>query len=213
MDDATKAAAKTSSNALKLNLISAHMFLRVAVGCQGLAAEPLFVGALCQGDASAAMQLLAQSSGACGLLQFLLNPTFGVLSDTFGRKVFFVLGPLSNVIGNTMIALNPTSKAVFFVCRTINKTMQTVSGSTVCAAALSDCASGDDLSVAFSRLGSAASLGVVLGPLMGAAMLGRNFTPSAVYWMQVGSGLIHSLLLVGFLQEVRHVFPSPPHTL
>lgn len=104
-------------------------------------------------------------------------------------------------MGNTLIALNPTSKSVFFTCRTINKTMQTISGSTVCAAAHSDCASGDALSGAFAKLGSAASLGVVLGPLMGAAMLGRGFTPSAVYYMQVFSGLIHSVLLAAFLQE------------
>eukprot|EP01045_Picozoa_sp_COSAG04_P040458 COSAG04_NODE_11831_length_685_cov_1.472696_1_plen_165_part_01 len=143
----------------KLALISAHMFLRVTISCQGLAAEPIFVGELCGGDASAAMKLLAQCSGAAGLLQFLLNPTFGTLSDRFGRKAFFLLGPAWCAFGNLLTALFPRSIPMFCVMRVLNRTLATMSGSTVCAAALSDCASGDALSVAFARLGSAASLG------------------------------------------------------
>ena len=43
--------------------------------------------------------------------------------------------------------------------------------------------------------------GVVTGPLMGAFMLGRGYSATAVYYMQVISGAAHSLLLLLFLQE------------
>eukprot|EP01052_Picozoa_sp_SAG31_P009997 SAG31_NODE_535_length_14348_cov_11.339603_20_plen_148_part_00 len=122
-----------------LLLINAHMFLRVAISCQILAAEPLLITAM-MGDPSVAMRVLAACSGASGFLQFALNPTFGTLSDTFGRKLFFEVGPAWCIIGDALIGLFPSSVSVFAVCRVLNRTMRTLSGSTVSSAALSDCA-------------------------------------------------------------------------
>lgn len=190
-----------NSNQASLNRISLHMLLRVTVGCMGLAAEPLFVGKLYGGDASAAMRLLAQTSGASGLLQFLLNPTFGTLSDTIGRKIFFMIGPLSNAIANLCCALFPTNVELFAVTRVIAKAMGTLSGSTICAAALSDVASGDALSNAFARLGSCASLGVCVGPLIGTAMLSRGVSVSSCYFMQAIAGFFHSMVVAILIRE------------
>ena len=69
----------------KLLLINAHMFARVTVGCSNMASEPLHAVALCGGDVSAGMAVLSLVSGLSGLLQFVLNPTFGTLSDRYGR--------------------------------------------------------------------------------------------------------------------------------
>jgi MFS family permease len=184
-----------------LNRISLHMLLRVTIGCMGLAAEPLFVRNLCGGDASRAMRLLAQTSGASGLVQFVFNPTFGTLSDTFGRRVFFMVGPLTNAIGNLLASLFPSNLPLFACTRVICKAMATLSGSTVCAAALSDCASGDALSVAHARLGSCASLGVVLGPLMGTAMLGRGMAVTSVYLVQSLAGFLHAAIVAFLIRE------------
>lgn len=184
-----------------LNRISLHMLLRVTVGCMGLAAEPLFVGHLCGGDASAAMRLLAQTTGLSGLVQFLLNPTFGTMSDTFGRKIFFMVGPLTNAIANLCCALFPTNVPLFAVTRVVAKAMITLSGSTVCAAALSDLASGDALSNAFARLGSCASLGVCVGPLIGTAMLSHGVSITSCYFVQAMAGLIHTMVVVVLIRE------------
>jgi DHA1 family tetracycline resistance protein-like MFS transporter len=197
MSDTTTAAYAQGS----LNRISFHMLLRVSVGCMGLAAEPLFVGNLMGGDASAAMVLLARTSGASGLVQFLFNPTFGTLSDSFGRKIFFMVGPLTNAIGNLCCALFPTNTALFAITRVLGKAMATLSGSTVCAAALSDLATGDALSSAFARLGSCASLGVVAGPLIGTAMLTRGMSVTSVYLAQAIAGFFHTAIVAILIRE------------
>ena len=94
----------------KLLLINAHMFMRVTVGCSNMASEPVHALAMCGNDATVAMQMLATSSGISGLVQWLLNPTFGKLSDRYGRRPFFLIGPAWNTVGNFLIAMNPRNK-------------------------------------------------------------------------------------------------------
>jgi MFS family permease len=189
-------------------LLSAHMFLRVTVGCCNMATEPMHAVAMCGGDVTAAMALLASSSGLTGLLQFVLNPTFGTLSDRFGRRPFFFVGPAWNCVGNLLIALNPRRRALFFVLRAVGKTLQTLSGSTITMAALSDCATGEQLTAWSAWLGSAACAGVIVGGLLETTILlctptsGSAAAASrAVYLFMSALGLGHTLLLALFLRE------------
>ena len=71
---------------------------------------------MCGNDATVAMQLLATSSGISGLVQWLVNPTFGKLSDRYGRRPFFLIGPAWNTVGNFLIAMNPHNKVVHCFC-------------------------------------------------------------------------------------------------
>ena len=185
----------------KLNWIHLHMLLRIFCACQDLAAEPLLVTAMCGGDATAAMRMLASSSLGAGIIQFLLNPTFGTLSDRFGRKPFFLVGPLCSVFFNALIALQPSARTLFFCLRTAGKTLSTLSGSTVCSAAISDCVEGDELSIANARQGAAVGLGVVVAPLLGNLVLSCGFAPRVVYWCQALSSVAHTLTIGYFLQE------------
>ena len=81
------------------------MFFRVFNSCQNIQGEPQLVLDLCNGDVSAGMRLLAASSTCTGLIQFLINPSIGKLSDKFDRKPFFQIGPAFNVLSNGLIAL------------------------------------------------------------------------------------------------------------
>jgi MFS family permease len=199
------AASSPAGRAKSVRMISAHMFLNVCNKCQGLTAEPLLATAICGGDASAAMRMLASSSLVSGVLQFLLNPTFGTLSDRFGRKPFFLIGPASSIAWCGLVAAFPRNRALFLLCRTLSKALGTLSGSTICSAALSDCASGDELSTASGRLGSAACTGVIFGPLLGAALLARGFGARAVYALQTVSFAIQSVIVVLLLPETLQV--------
>ena len=64
------------------------------------------------------MRLLALISSSSGLLQFFLTPTFGTLSDRFGRKPFLLIGPAWNTIGNALIAYTQ-SPSLFMVLRVV----------------------------------------------------------------------------------------------
>lgn len=128
---------------------------------------------LCKGDVSKAMTVLATSSAACGLLQFVVNPTLGGASDTFGRKRFLAIGPIANIFSNGFIALFPKNFLAFVVLRTLDDVCTTLSGSTTTSAAISDCASGPDLAIAMSKLGSYIGAGCFLGPIVGDTLLGK----------------------------------------
>jgi MFS family permease len=99
--------AQKAANLASARKICVHMFFRVFNTCQNIQGEPQLVLNLCGGDVSAGMRLLAASSTCTGLIQFLINPTIGKLSDTFGRKKFFLVGPAFNVISNALIGLFP----------------------------------------------------------------------------------------------------------
>jgi MFS-type transporter involved in bile tolerance (Atg22 family) len=85
-------------------------------GVAAVASEPVHALAMCGYDATVAMQLLATSSGISGLVQWLVNPTFGKLSDRYGRRPFFLIGPAWNTVGNFLIAMNPHNKVVHRIC-------------------------------------------------------------------------------------------------
>eukprot|EP01043_Picozoa_sp_COSAG02_P060911 COSAG02_NODE_8063_length_2726_cov_2.042254_1_plen_392_part_00 len=128
---------------------------------------------LCGGDVSKAMTVLATSSTMGGLLQFVVNPTLGGASDTFGRKKFLAIGPAFNIFSNGFIALFPKNFLAFIILRTLDDAFTTLSGSTTTSAAISDCASGPDLAIAMSKLGSYIGAGCFLGPIIGDTLLGK----------------------------------------
>jgi MFS family permease len=86
-----------------------------------MASEPVQAVAICGGDATAAMQMLASSSALSGLLQWALNPTFGKLSDIYGRKPFLMIGPSTNCLFNCLIATNPTNRRLFVALRVLGE--------------------------------------------------------------------------------------------
>ena len=81
----------------------------------GNLAEPVLVTTMCGGDASSGMRLLANSSLAAGLMQFALNPTFGTLSDRFGRRKFFLVGPAISALSMLLLAAFPRMPVFFCV--------------------------------------------------------------------------------------------------
>lgn len=200
---AAAAAPEKPEQTAKLLLINAHMFMRVTVGCTNMASEPVHCIRMCGGDPTAAMQLLATSSMASGLVQWALNPTFGKLSDRYGRRPFLLVGPIWNTLGNFLIAMNPNNRLAFAVLRVIGKTLQTLSGSTTSMAALSDCASGDRLTFWSAWLGSAACVGVILGGWIETAILavrGVDATQT-VFLTMSAMGAVHTLMVALFLKE------------
>ena len=148
----------------KLLLIQAHMFLRMMGGCLQSQTEPIHIVALCQGDHAAAMHVLTTVSGATGLPQFLLNPTFGTLSDRYGRRPFFIVGPACSCLANVAIATSG-NRWVFAAMRALGKTVLTLSGSTTSMAAMADCVSGERLTAWSAYTSASLSVGVIVGGL------------------------------------------------
>lgn len=63
------------------------------------------------GNAAAAGSLLASTMAASGLVEFLVGPSFGKLTDSFGRRIFFYAYPVYGLVMWTAMAAFPVSPA------------------------------------------------------------------------------------------------------
>jgi hypothetical protein len=66
-------------------------------------------------------------------------------------------------VRNNILARGQSNYWIFVLMRTLDDVLTTLSGSTTSFAAISDCARGEELAVATSKLGFFIGLGVALG--------------------------------------------------
>eukprot|EP01050_Picozoa_sp_SAG11_P018804 SAG11_NODE_2900_length_2851_cov_1.375727_3_plen_263_part_00 len=185
------AASAALTQAQKDTAVSAVMFymaLKVTADCATASCWPLLLRTAYNGDVAAAATGAATMSSCCGLLELLINPMVGKLTDRFGRKAFFYLGPTANCLFSLLQIKFPTSIPVAYAQRILSQTLSTVSGSTIGTATLADVASGDTLTAALGSLGSWAGLGVIIGPLLTGSMA-RIFGNDSRVQIAVGFGV------------------------
>ena len=77
-----------------MQLLKMYATLAVSTQNWNLAADTSLIVACCGGDTAVAAPLIAASSSASGLIEFLLNPVLGKLADKYGRKGIYYIGPL-----------------------------------------------------------------------------------------------------------------------
>ena len=108
-----------------------------------------------------------------GLSEWLINPTLGKLSDSVGRKPFAMLAPFVNVFVKMHVALRPSVWALGLE-QVVGDGLRVVSGATIVNASLSDLISGSELALVNSRMMAVAGVGVMLGPILGRAVIGAT---------------------------------------
>ena len=90
-------------------VILLHMFANVTGICMLLQARPALILRALKGDATALAKRLTMASSAVGVLELLLNPIAGQLSDRYGRRPFLLLSPVFNMVNKMLVSLNPGS--------------------------------------------------------------------------------------------------------
>eukprot|EP01052_Picozoa_sp_SAG31_P067155 SAG31_NODE_25937_length_451_cov_0.872159_1_plen_126_part_01 len=80
----------------RLQLLAA---LAVSTQNYNLSSDTQLILSCCGGDTAKAAPLIAATSSASGLIEFLLNPVLGKLADRFGRKGVYYIGPLVSGVG------------------------------------------------------------------------------------------------------------------
>lgn len=158
----------------QVNMICAHMGLNVASLCIGIVPRVSIVQETGGLSAAGAAKLLALYASGVGVVEFLLNPISGRLSDACGRKVFLMQAPAVSALLKYLVYLRPSKFSVGLE-RCVAGACTTIGGSTACSSALADILKDPkELSQAYALLGASAGLGVIIGPLIGGLAIGRS---------------------------------------
>ena len=191
------------------------MGLNVASLCSVLTARPSLVletaagaggaagGGMSSVSAKSVAGTLAAWTSTVGMVEFLFNPTCGRLSDQYGRKALLLLGPAISLLLKLNVA-RPGGATRFNLAleRIVGGAATTLSGSTICSAALSDMFPDKaDLAVSLARLGSAAGAGVLLGPLLGGQLIHATGDARSAYLLGAAIATAQLVLLSTTLEE------------
>eukprot|EP00929_Paragymnodinium_shiwhaense_P070610 TRINITY_DN35758_c0_g1_i1.p1 TRINITY_DN35758_c0_g1~~TRINITY_DN35758_c0_g1_i1.p1 ORF type:complete len:427 (+),score=100.76 TRINITY_DN35758_c0_g1_i1:61-1341(+) len=133
------------------------------------------------GDAAATARTMGLMTTAAGVIELVLNPVLGKLSDEFGRKPFLLLAPAVNAFLHSLVVLFPRTLAMQFVDRMISGMF--IFGFLAPAhAALADlyAANPQVLGVKSASAGAYFGIGCALGPFIGSKLGGRKSFAASV---------------------------------
>lgn len=152
-----------------------------------------------KGDAAATARAMGLMTTFAGILELILNPVLGKLSDEYGRKPFLLLAPTVNACLHSLVAAFPGTLAMQFVDRMISG-MFIFGFLAPAQAAMADlyATNPQKLGVKAASAGAYFGIGCALGPFIGSKLGGaRSFFASAVSfiitWVYVNSMFTETL--------------------
>lgn len=139
--------------------------------------------AMKNGDAAATAQTMGLMSSTAALIEFLLNPVLGRLSDKYGRKPFLLMSTMVNAFLHSLVALMPGSLPINILDRCISGAMIFAFFNPM-GAALQDLFASqpmEKIGGVGAKMGAFFGLGFAFGPLLGSKLGGgKAFAASAV---------------------------------
>lgn len=130
---------------------------------------PNLIKSFTGGDTAAAAQWGTVFAAAWGALQFLCGPALGVLSDRFGRRPVLLVSLAGLALDFLIIALAP-NLGWLLAGRVLNG--MTAASLPTANAYIADVTPPEGRARAFGMIGSAFSLGLLCGPVLGGALAG-----------------------------------------
>jgi MFS family permease len=163
----------------QFSLVMSHVTINMAVSIMNFQTRGEFLKNVLGGDYSAVGRYMSYWTGLTACVEFLLNPTIGKLSDTYGRKPFMMLSPYAAIILKSWVLYSPSLLSLT-VERVICDGLRTLSGTTMANAAVTDLVKPDKLRSAFSTLYTALGASIVVGPLIASRMSARGTYYAAI---------------------------------
>lgn len=197
----------------QVNIMARDMFLNCLSISMLLQARPQLVLDTMKGDAARSSITLSRWTSWAAVVEFLISPTLGGLSDAIGRKPFLFLSPALNAFLRLLIANRP--ELWLLGIEKVFTSAVVAAGSVAASATLADVASGTELAIAQAKVGISAGAAFVFGPACAGILIKRKGARAAF----VVSSCI-SVLQLGLLRkfqetveldkrELTSVFVSP----
>jgi MFS transporter, DHA1 family, tetracycline resistance protein len=145
--------------------------------------------------------------GIFSLMQFLLAPFWGRLSDRFGRRPMLLAGMVGTVAGYLLMGFAGSVLALF-VARLVAGAAGANIG--VAHAYLADLSTPETRARAMGLLGAAFGMGLVFGPALGGLASERYGYPAPMF-MAAGLGVVNLVFVAMFLPESHRGSAPAPH--
>jgi DHA1 family tetracycline resistance protein-like MFS transporter len=172
---------------------------------------PRLIQQMCGGSEQEAAPVVGWLGATFSVMVLIGSPVLGALSDRFGRRPVLLISMLGSAIDYFAMAMVPTV-SWFFVTRVINGL--TGASVTTASAYIADVTPPDKRAAGFAMFGAAASLGFVLGPLVGGFLGDHDLR--LPFWVAGGLALLNALYGWFVLPEslpperrTRHAVRSP----
>jgi len=157
---------------------------------------PRLIQTLGGGGAGQVAQVFGVFTAVFALLQFLVQPIQGALSDRFGRRPIVLASNFGLGLDYLLMALAPTLSWLL-LGRII---AGAAAGSLTAASAyVADVSTSNERAGGFGRIWAAASAGIVLGPLLGGALSGIDLR--APFWASAVLSLANAVYGLFVLPE------------
>jgi MFS family permease len=156
-----KDAANTALKAQVFRGVYLQMFLAVVAHTLNLQTEAILIRNACNNDLGKAAQVGSISNAAAG----------GKLSDSMGRKPFYLLGPLCQVLSGLCCFAMFDNALVLAGFRALKVVGTTFSGTVIGSAAMRDMFQGEELATKSAQGGSIVGLAIMTGPLLESFLL------------------------------------------
>jgi MFS transporter, DHA1 family, tetracycline resistance protein len=157
---------------------------------------PKLVVDLLAGDTARAAEIYGVFGTAWALMQFLVSPLHGALSDRFGRRPLILLSNFGLGLDYILMALAPNLWWLF-----VGRVISGISAASIATsyAYVADVTAPELRSARFGLLGVAFGAGFVLGPALGG--LAGNVDPRLPFWIAAALSLANTLYGLFVLPE------------
>ncbi len=149
---------------------------------------PKLVEQFMAGDTATAATIYGYFGVAWALMQFLMAPVLGMLSDRFGRRPVILLSCFGMGLDYIFMALAP-SLTWLFLGRIISGA--TAASFSVASAYIADVTTPENRAKSFGLIGAAWGLGFIIGPVAGGLL--ASIDPRWPFWAAAGFSLANAL--------------------
>lgn len=181
--------------------IGPAVFLNVISGAMLFSGRAALAGTIFPTAGSVSI-FLTRCASAGALVEFLINPICGKLTDSWGRKAVMPLGNISTFLFRILVFLRPNEAWPMVVEQLVTVPL-TTSFFTTWRAAVSDVLEGTAYAQFQAKMGMAAGLGVIIGPLLGKVIMAKLH----VKYCFLASSVVSSCALVHMGLNFKETLP------
>eukprot|EP01048_Picozoa_sp_COSAG05_P003718 COSAG05_NODE_178_length_14897_cov_619.335248_15_plen_440_part_00 len=149
-------------NAATVLLLQISFALTVMGMASTVTARAEFLLQFSGGDSAAASKLMGVMTSATSVLEFVLGPCLGRMSDKFGRRIFLLIGPMGLLVCDGLGCLLPARATI--IAGSIVRGMAITAFITILRGTIGDVVQGQAMALANSQMAIYSGVGVILGP-------------------------------------------------